>query len=444
MKLKFLSNKEMNKIAKSTLAIVLAGTFTFSSSLAYASEKTDENEKYETVVLENQTSTESDVKSVEVIEEGKDQVEEIEKNAPSLVAGNFFYFAKIALEKIKLAFTFDKVKESELLATYASERLAEAEILFAEGDEEKALQTIEKAIEYMQSVEILVEDEDKDDAGLNDEVEIDEPVTDEEKNTDTNETKVDEVNIEDDGTKDDSAIDEVTQDDSPIDDVNAEESVSKDEPMKEVKELISQNILALQAALNKVKNPVAKAALQKNIEKSYAKLAKKIAKIEKKYAELDQHKKDEVKEGTELVKVEEEVIVDSGTDAEIPNDVKTEVDKEEIVTPVKHHNEAKSELKQQRKEAREEYKEKKAEIKEEAKQSIKAIKQEEKQSIKAVKQEAKHADQTAKQEARVQRDEKKAEMKQQKESKNQQVKKHQENWKQQGNDDNQGNEDNQY
>ena len=35
--------------------------------------------------------------------------------------------------------------------------------------------------------------------------------------------------------------------------------------------------------MEKVKNPVAKAALEKNIKKSYAKLAKKIAKWESKY-----------------------------------------------------------------------------------------------------------------------------------------------------------------
>ena len=56
----------------------------------------------------------------------------------------------------------------------------------------------------------------------------------------------------------------------------------EDESLAEVEEMVSQNILSLQAAMEKVKNPVAKAALEKNIKKSYAKLAKKLSEICKK------------------------------------------------------------------------------------------------------------------------------------------------------------------
>lgn len=48
--MKFLSSKEMNKMAKSTLALVIAGTFTFSAATAFASEN-KEDEEFETVEI---------------------------------------------------------------------------------------------------------------------------------------------------------------------------------------------------------------------------------------------------------------------------------------------------------------------------------------------------------------------------------------------------------
>ena len=145
--MKKLSNQEMKKIAKSTLALVLAGTFAF-SPIAMAEEN---NSEVETVELQNV--------SPEEIEEAKTQVDELEDTNPSLIPGDFFYFAKIALEKIRLAFTLDNAKEAELLATYAAERLQEASALFAEGKEEEALKVIEAAVEYMESSQEIVDEE---------------------------------------------------------------------------------------------------------------------------------------------------------------------------------------------------------------------------------------------------------------------------------------------
>ncbi len=63
---------------------------------------------------------------------------------PSLLPGDFFYFSKILLEKIQLALTIDDVKEAKLIAEYAGERLSEAKALFADGNEEAAVEMMKK------------------------------------------------------------------------------------------------------------------------------------------------------------------------------------------------------------------------------------------------------------------------------------------------------------
>ncbi|EFV79118.1 hypothetical protein HMPREF1013_00606 [Bacillus sp. 2_A_57_CT2] len=60
--MKFLSSKEMNKMAKSTLALVIAGTFTFSAATAFASEN-KEDEEFETVEIKNDPSAEATAES---------------------------------------------------------------------------------------------------------------------------------------------------------------------------------------------------------------------------------------------------------------------------------------------------------------------------------------------------------------------------------------------
>ena len=84
----------------------------------------------------------------------------------------------------------------------------------------------------------------------------------------------------------------------------------KDESLVEVEKMVSQNILSLQAAMEKVKNPVAKAALEKNIKKSYAKLAKKQAKFEEKARKTTSNEEkiedEEVVDRQDVVEVEKE------------------------------------------------------------------------------------------------------------------------------------------
>lgn len=215
-------DRELKKMAKTTLAVLLAGTFTLSSSVAFA-EDDSQIEEYDTVELQHQYNTvDTSVSTGEIKTEREGEM-------PALIPGDFFYFAKVALEKIRLALTLDNVKEAELLSEYASERLVEAEALFTGGREAEALKTIQDALEYMNSSQAIVESEE--DAKEPEEV----------------------IAVED------------------------EEAVEKT-PFEETEDVIRQNIISLTAAMEKVKNPKAKAALARNVEKTYAKIAKKLEK----------------------------------------------------------------------------------------------------------------------------------------------------------------------
>ncbi|WP_256814742.1 DUF5667 domain-containing protein [Cytobacillus sp. Bac17] len=266
--LKFLSSKEMNKMAKSTLALVIAGTFTFSAATAFASEN-KEDEEFETVEIKNDPSAEATAESkkdaAESIENDK---EELDEEAPSLLPGSFFYFAKIALEKVKLALTFDDIKDAKLLADYASERMAEAEALFAEGKGEEALEAIEKALEQMENAETIVDEEANEDLGKS--------ISDEEDNGNLDESAEVETPDEDDADREDSS----------------DNDTANKETEDEIKEILAQNIIALQANLAKFserfdENHPSVLAMQKNIAKFTEKWSEQLIE-EKEYTGIDQ------------------------------------------------------------------------------------------------------------------------------------------------------------
>ena len=257
---KLTSQKQLNKIAKGAFAMVFAGTFTFSATQAFATETTGPQDNYQTVDIQTTANTDPNTteqttqtqESTAPATETKDTTaqETQTQETPALVPGDFFYFAKIALEKIRLALTFDDVKQAKLLADYASERLAEAQALFASGDQETAVKTINQALEDMKDADKLAADQNQTD-----------PAADKTSNTDA----------------------ETTGNSSTTDQAKDDEQVTEDnQNVEEVNSTISHNIAALTAAMEKVKNPVAKAALQRNIEKSYAKIAKKMDKLAKK------------------------------------------------------------------------------------------------------------------------------------------------------------------
>lgn len=261
----FISHKELSKITKGALAVVLAGTFTFSATKAFA----DETTTNPTATVNTETS--STAASDETVSVPKTENQE----APSLLPGDFFYFAKLALEKIKLALTFDKVKDAQLLAGFASERLAEAQALFDAGKQDEALDAIKAAMKDMNNADEIVGEQTKtEDSAPADQ---DQPATENQEKTDDQKQTDDQVSKEDQPT---------------------EEAKQEDQETKEVQSMLSQNIAALTAAMEKVKNPTAKAALQKNIEKTYTRLAEKMKKHEDK---VKKHKKELVEktEGTD-------------------------------------------------------------------------------------------------------------------------------------------------
>lgn len=316
---KFTSSKELNKIAKATLAMVLAGSFTFSATRAFAeggSTQTDQNQTVE--VQANTSSTNSNV---------SEQATEKQKS-PSLLPGDFFYFAKIALEKIKLALTFDDAKEAKLLASNASERLAEAEALFATGNQKAAVETIKDALEAMKDADKFVDDQQGTTVPKEDELKDETPSTEEQATAEeqgaTSEKSTTEgqatTQDQEEATKDEQVSDNQATEDVPV--------AKEDETgLENVKSVLSQNIIALTAAMEKVKNPVAKAALQKNIDKSYAKLAKKIDKWENYLAkkhEKEAQKKHEQEDATTVENSSADVEAAVEKTTPIATNVKTE------------------------------------------------------------------------------------------------------------------------
>ncbi|CAM3680862.1 DUF5667 domain-containing protein [Mesobacillus zeae] len=341
--MKRFNSSEMKKITKSTLALVLAGTFTFAPAMALA----DENEKdTETVDLQNVEGLNVNDSLPADLEAADDQeIKDDNAEKPTLIPGDFFYFAKISMEKIRLAFTFDETKEAKLLAEYASERLAEAGALFAEGKEEEALDVIEEAIQYIESTQEYIDEK----------------------------TETDADNKEDQADSDLAPADET--------DTGSDESKADDqEGVEEVQKEVRNNIIALTAALGHVKNPKAKEALQKNIEKTFAKAVKKEEK-QKEKAEKKATKKigKTTEDKDQTIPALPDPVQDDAVNVEQPEAKKPEAPVQPQVT------QPKQEQQMQRKEARQEIKVQRKE----AKQQVKVQHQQAKQEVKAARQQAK-------------------------------------------------------
>jgi hypothetical protein len=281
------NQKALNKITKGALAMILASAVVVPATNVFADEITSE-----TAIIDLQADSSSNG------DKGQ---------TPSLLPGDFFYFSKILIEKIRLALTIDDVKEAKLIAEYGEERIREVEALFAEGNEEEAIETMKKAIDHIEIAEDHVTNVEEEASG---------------------EIAVDETELE------------------------------------QAKDIVSQNIIALTAAMEKVENPVAKAAIQKNIEKSYAKLAKKMEKREKKQQQ----------KSTEFTSKESAATPDLVPNIETSAlEVEGGVITPEVTLPVQQtvvqeKKSAKQEIQQQMKEARAIGKEKKTEMKQASKE----------------------------------------------------------------------------
>ncbi|WP_326161009.1 DUF5667 domain-containing protein [Neobacillus niacini] len=282
----------MKKIFKGALAIIVTSAVVFPATNVFADE----------------TTSEPPIIDLEADSRSSDK-----EQTPLLLPGDFFYFSKLLLEKIHLALTFDDIKETKLMAEYAGERLAEAEALFTEGNEEEAVETMKKAIDHIDKAEEHV------------------------------------TNVEE------EASEEIV-----VDELNENKGCSFTKYYRSY------------CCNGKGEKSVAKAALQRNIEKSYAKLAKKMEKREKK----QQQKNSEFQNEESAAPSELDPSMETTSpkrDEEITPEVSSQVTtqpamKEIQQTAVQEKKSAKQELQQQRIEAREAVKEKKEEMKQAAKE----------------------------------------------------------------------------
>lgn len=187
---------------------------------------------------------------------------------PALVPGDFFYFLKQLQETVQFAFTFDQAAEAELFAEYAEQRILEAEALMAAGDEELAVQTLEKALAlYEEGLDQLVDGE---------EDETEEPPADE---PDGEELPAEEAEEE------------------PVDmGSETDDDLTEEDARAALEAKFSSSLLALQAAMEKVTNPQAKESLAKNVAKAMERLERKVAKELSKLEESDEEAEEPAEE----------------------------------------------------------------------------------------------------------------------------------------------------
>lgn len=291
---------------KRVISSIAASALMFSlATPAFANE--ENTEQTDTNVVEEvihvpaviKETTEDEVTEKDVVKE-VEETEQVDEKAPSLVPGDFFYFVKLMIEKVRLAATFDDYKEARLLAEFTAERIAEANALLAEGKTEEATDLLKEAIASQEKAAENLADSDEG----------------------TSEEAV--------ATEDTTKTDEATENTEIVEETDEAEEIVVEEQEDVVEVKLANNIDALTAALVKVKNPKAQAALMKNIQKSFAKLDKKLAKLEKKESKHTAKTIDEI-DGTENETTEttEETIVEQ---EEVVG--KTEVVEEKEVQPV--------------------------------------------------------------------------------------------------------------
>jgi hypothetical protein len=72
------------------------------------------------------------------------------REAPSLLPGDFFYFIKTMMEKIELALTFNDVEKAKLLAEFTENRIDEAKTLLEKGETQLAKEVLKKALQQQE------------------------------------------------------------------------------------------------------------------------------------------------------------------------------------------------------------------------------------------------------------------------------------------------------
>jgi hypothetical protein len=372
-----ISMKQVNKIVSILTSGLLVSTliFTVGTGKAVANGTPDS----ELPVVQVETSTETtptvettttlpdsgestnEPESKEASTEVVDTTDQTEESMPTLIPGDFFYFVKIMTEKIRLAVTFNEFKEAQLLAEYAAERIAEANVLIKNGKTDEAAALLNAAITTQEQAEEKLSESESG----NEEDVVTEGAT-------TQET----VSIEGTETGQQEAL--VQEDAEQLPEVDL------------VQAKLATNIDSLLMVLSKVENPKAQQALMKNIQKSFEKLDKKIGKrnevitkIEKKMNEiqfkLTEGEISQEDAEDELEELEEELEENEG---EIVEEVEEELEEiEEEITEVVEEDDDDDEVKnkvakEKRETAKKEAEEKRETAKKEAEEKREAAKKE--------------------------------------------------------------------
>ncbi|MCL6453936.1 MAG: DUF5667 domain-containing protein [Alicyclobacillus sp.] len=183
-----------------------------------------------------------------------------------ILPGSFFYFLKMTIENIRLALTFNDVNKAQLLASYAAQRIAEANALAAKGETTLAAQTLQQAAQDETAALKLAQQ-----TGAP----LDFGVTNGTGNNTVSSAgnAVGSVNItvlNDTGASSNASANSTADANGAANNAAGGATSGDEDQMKraQVYAHLSQDTLALVAALQHVKNPTAQAALAKNIEKS--------------------------------------------------------------------------------------------------------------------------------------------------------------------------------
>ncbi|MFZ3589583.1 DUF5667 domain-containing protein [Bacillus sp. DJP31] len=330
-----------NFIIKGSILTLLASSTSLTGVATYAdAEENTSNSTEMTQTVDLQTITDIQVTDTPVEAEGStDVVADV-----TLLPGDFFYFLKTFIEKLQVTLTFEDKEKASLLAEFAAERIAEADALLKQDNEELALEVLEKAI-------LTIEN--------SDEFMIEEEVNVEEDST--------EVTVEETTTENDNETTELTEEEVIV---NVDEEVEQEIQVETEHEgKLAQNIIALTLALEKVKNPVAKAALARNIEKSLAKFEKKIAKMQAKTEKVIQKET----ASDEVVEIETEV--EATTEVVIGLETVTLEDDNKVDTSIEETNQVVAPLIQAKEESKVTTHSKKDEAKEKKKHGLEIAKE---------------------------------------------------------------------
>ncbi|MDC3417383.1 DUF5667 domain-containing protein [Aquibacillus salsiterrae] len=286
----------------------------------------------------------------QVDEQLADLTAELDLEEPSLLPGDFFYFAKIMLENIRSAFTFNDYAKAKLYADFAAERIAEANALIAEGETDKAQELLKEAIQRQEEANETSSSNEGDEQAQDTALRVEMP--------DQEVTTSEDVEISDEA--------EDSDDQAEVEEVD------------ELDNRFANNIDSLLLVLEKIDNPKARAAIAKNIQKSFAKLDKKMEKlaaleikIDEKMKEIEEEiangeiSEDEADEQIENLQAEVENDLDEADQEEEKDtaEIKAEVTKTVSDTAKEIAKEKQEEAKEKREEAKEKAKEKREEAK---------------------------------------------------------------------------------